>query len=176
MADPEDFYRTAGAALQVLVRAIVRDEIRRHLGPEGDYLMNIRQAPMSRGKLMRLISMGEIEGFKHGRETFVRASDFRAYVERRPVPPRRIRVPEPAVDEEQERLDELRVGFGLVLTNPAEQRAFELRLAARRAAGGERAASLSRAEQKYQESLVKEKEREERAARRKLTKSRNLRP
>jgi hypothetical protein len=92
-------------------------------------------------------------------------------VERKPVEPRRIAVPELKVDEDEDRRDELRVAMGLAFTDPAAQRAFELRLASRRAAGGERAASLALAEQRHREYLIKERERQERAARRRANKA-----
>ena len=168
-------FKVAGAALEVLVRAIVRDELRAHLGPEGDYLMNVRQAPMSHQKLRRLVALGEIQGFRHGRETFIRASDFRTYVERRPVERQRIAVPEPKIDEAEDRRDEVRVAVGLQFADPKQQRAFELRLAGRRAGGGERAASLVRAEQQHRELLLKEKERQERVQRRRGEPIRNRR-
>src|SRR5690242_12888217 len=166
MSDDEGLFRAAGTALEVLVRSIVRDELRKHLGSEGDYLMNIRHAPMSQGKLRRLISDGAIEGFKHGREVFVRASDFRAYVERKPVAPRRILVPEPPIDPDLDELDAMRVQAGTAPRDPEERKAFELRLARRRAGGGERAESLARAERRRIESEREWHERQERLARR----------
>lgn len=166
MVADEGFYRAAGAALDVLVRSIVRDEMRRHLGPEDERLMNIRQAPMSHGKLRQLIASGALEGFKHGRDIFVRASDFRAYVERRPVTTNRVAVPEPAVDPHEDRVDEVRVIAGLQYADPDKQRAFELRLAARRAGGGERAAALAQAERKRIEMAEAHKLQQERAQRR----------
>jgi hypothetical protein len=166
MDQQEELNRAAGAALEALVRALVRDELRKHLGPEGDYLMNVRQAPMSPRKLRELIARGELAGFKHGRETFIRASDFRSYIERRPVAPRKISVPEPAIDPAQDAHDDLMVVLNLVPTNPDERRAFDLRLAQRRAGGGERAASLTRAEQEREQAALEKIRREERAARR----------
>lgn len=172
MANHEALFRTAGGALEALVREIVRDELRTHLGPEGDHLMNVRQAPMTARKLRSLVKAGVLAGFKHGHDTFIRASDFRAFMEGHPAPLRRTTVREPPVNEEQDLHDELCVSVGLVPTDPVERRAFDERLARRRAAGGERAASLARAEQERRDREEKDRVREERRARRQAARKR----
>lgn len=173
MADHEALFRTAGGALEALVREIVRDELRKHLGPEGDHLMNVRQAPMSARKLRSLVKAGVLVGFKHGHDTFIRASDFRAFIEGRPVPPRSTTLREPPVDEEQDRHDEICVRCGLVPTDPEKRRAMDERLARRRAGGGERAAALAQAEQERLDWQEKERVREERRARRQTARKRS---
>lgn len=173
MADHDALFRTAGGALEALVREIVRDELRTHLGPEGDHLINVRQAPMSARKLRSLVKAGVLVGFKHGNDTFIRASDFRAFIEGCPGLPRRTAVREPPVDEEQDRHDEIYVRCGLVPTDPEERRAMDERLARRRAGGGERAASLAQAEQARVEREEKDRIREERRARRQAASKRS---
>ena len=116
--------------------------------------------------MRRLISGGAIEGFEDGREVFVRASAFRAYIERKPVAPQRILVLEPPIDPELDELDAMRVQVRTAPRDPEERKAFELRLARRRAGGGERAESLARAERRRVESEREWHERQERLARR----------
>ena len=77
-------FRGAAASVENLVRTIVREELRRHLGPEADHLLNVKSAPMSARKLRTLVRSGELRGYKHGKDTFVSASDFRAFIEAGP--------------------------------------------------------------------------------------------
>jgi helix-turn-helix protein len=153
--------RGAAAAIEHLVRVLVRDELRRHLGPESEQLINVNSAPMSARKLRELIRAGELPGFKRGRDTFVRVSDFRSWIEGRPVEPRRFAVPEPVADPDIDASDELMVSIGLVPSDPVERRAFEVRLAQRRAEGGERAAALERAERERVEAEARQRRKEE---------------
>jgi len=94
MSPIEDAIRAAGVTVEdLVVRAVVRDELRRHLGPEADHFLNVKDAPMKASKLRRLIRSGDLRGYKHGHDVFVAASDFRAFILGRPVePPRPIAV------------------------------------------------------------------------------------
>jgi hypothetical protein len=83
----EDAFRGAAASIENLMRAIVRDELRQHLGPEADHLLNVKTAPMSARKLRYLIRSGELHGFRHGKDTFISASEFRSFIEGHPAPP-----------------------------------------------------------------------------------------
>ena len=47
---------------------------------EADHLLNMKSAPMSARKLRALVRSGDLRGYKHGKDTFVSASDFRAFV------------------------------------------------------------------------------------------------
>ena len=168
----EDAIRTAGATIEKLVRAIVRDELRRHLGPEADHFINVNDAPMKASKLRRLIRTGELRGYKHGRDVLVAASDLRAFIEGRPVePPRPIPVREPPPLPNRDLEDDVCVTLGIVPKDPAERRAFEARLAQRRAEGGERAASLRRAEEEGNRLEDNERRKKERAAKRAATRA-----
>ena len=132
MNDLEDAFRAAGGTIEQLVGAIVRDELRRHLGPEADHFLNIKAAPMKATKLRQLIRTGELRGYKHKRDVFVSASDLRALIEGRPVePPRPVVMPEPRPDRDHDLSDELSVQLGIVPKDPTERRAFEARLAQR---------------------------------------------
>jgi helix-turn-helix protein len=82
--------RGAAAAIEHLVRILARDELRRHLGSEAEQLINVKAAPMSPRKLRELVRAGELPGFKRGRDTFVRASDLRSWIEGDPWRPRRL--------------------------------------------------------------------------------------
>lgn len=157
-------FRGASAAIEHLVRTIVREELRQHLGPEGDHLINVRDAPMSAGKLRALIRSEVLRGFKHGKDTFVSASEFRAFIEGRPVV-RPNQVPETPIDTSHDAEDEVMVSVGLVPRDPEKRRAFDLRLAQRRAEGGERAEALLRAEARRLELHEKYREDEARKAR-----------
>lgn len=126
MNDLEDAFRAAGGTIEHLVRAIVRDELRRHLGPEADHFINVKDAPMKATKLRALIRSGELRGYKHGRDVFVAASDLRAFIQGRPVePPRPIEVREPPADRNrnQDLSDELSVQLGIAPKDPSERRA-----------------------------------------------------
>jgi hypothetical protein len=159
--------RAAGGSIEQLLRAIVRDELRRHLGPEADHFINVKNAPMKASKLRQVIRAGELRGYKHGRDVFVAASDLRAFIQGRPFEPSRpVVVPEPRPDREHDLSDELSVELGIVPKDPGERRAFEARLAQRRAEGGERAASLRAAEESRHQSDERAKRRQERAAKR----------
>lgn len=163
----EDAIRTAGATVEDLVRAVVRDELRRHLGPEADHFLNVKDAPMKASKLRRLIRAGDLRGYKHGHDVFVAASDFRAFILGRPVePPRPIAVREPPTGPNIDLEDDLSVMLGIAPKDPAERRAFEARLAARRAGGGERAASLRRTEEERLRMDARHKREKERAEKR----------
>jgi hypothetical protein len=167
MTDLEDAFRAAGGSIEQLVRAIVRDELRRHLGPEADHFINVKDAPMKATKLRSLIRSGELRGYKHGRDVLVAASDLRAFIQGRPVPPPRpIEAREPLRDRDQDSEDELSIKLGIVPRNPSEHRAFEARLAQRRAEGGERAATLRAAEEWNRQSEERAKRQQERAAKR----------
>ena len=167
MNELEDAFRAAGGTIEQLVRAIVRDELRRHLGPEADHFLNIKEASMKPRKLRQLIRAGALRGYKHGRDVFVAASELRAYIQERPVERQRpTEVREPAADRGQDVDDELCIKLGIVPKDPTELRAFEARLAQRRAKGGELAASLRAAEESYRQSEERAKRQEERAARR----------
>jgi hypothetical protein len=169
----EDAFRGTAASIENLVRAIVRDELRRHLGPEADHLINVKTAPMSARKLRSLIRSGELRGFKHGKDTFISATEFRSFIEGHPAPvPKPLSVPEPPPDTEQDSMDDLMVTVNLVPTDPAERRAFETRLAQRRAEGGPRAAALRAAELERDRDAEKAKQSAERAARRAAKKGR----
>jgi hypothetical protein len=171
MNDLENAFRAAGGAIEQLVRAIVRDELRRHLGPEADHFINVKDAPMKARKLRALIRSGELRGYKHGRDVFVVASDLRSFIDGRPVErPRPIKVREPPADRSQDLSDDLSVELGIVPKDPVERRAFEARLAQRRAEGGERAASPRTAEESHLQSEERAKRRQERAARRAVKK------
>ena len=149
------------------MRAIVRDELRRHLGPEADHFINVKDAPMKARKLRSLIRSGELRGYKHGRDVLVAASDLRAFIQGRPVPPPRpIGAREPVRDLDQDSEDELSIKLGIVPKDPSERRAFEVRLAQRRAEGGERAATLRAAEEWSRQSEERSRRQEERRARR----------
>jgi hypothetical protein len=162
----DDAIRAAGATIEQLVRAVVRDELRRHLGPEADHFINVKDAPMKARKLRGLIRSGELRGYKHGRDVFVAASELRAFVQGRPVePPKPIAVPEPPHHGDHD-LDDLRIKLGVAPADPLERRAFEARLAQRRADGGERAATLRAAEEWCRQSDERAKRQQERAARR----------
>ena len=175
MTNPiDEAFRGAAAAIENLVRAIVRDELRTHLGPEADHLLNVKSAPMSAVKLRRLIRAGELRGYKHGRDVFVSASDFRAFVQGRPVAPvARIAAPEPAVTREHDIEDEMRITLGVRPADPAEYRAFQARLAQRRAEGGDRAESLRRVEEEVVRSERDARRRAERAEARRRSKPRS---
>ena len=139
----DDAFRGAAASIEHLVRTLVREELRKHLGPEADHLLNVKNAPMSANKLRRLVRSGELQGYKQGRDTFISASALRTFIERKPVPkPKPIVAPELPVSSEQDGHDDMMVVLGLVPTDPGEYRAFEIRLAQRRAEGGERGAAL----------------------------------
>jgi hypothetical protein len=167
MNDLEDAFRAAGGTIEQLVRAIVRDELRRHLGPEADHFVNIKGAPMKATKLLSLIRSGELRGYKHGRDVFVAASELRAFIQGRPVePPRPIPVQDPPPNGNMDLDDELSVRLGIAPKDPSERRAFEPRLAQRRAEGGEWAASLLRAEEETRRSAERGRRRQERAAQR----------
>jgi hypothetical protein len=167
MNDLESAFRAAGGTIEQLVRAIVRDELRRHLGPEADHFINVRSAPMKPRKLRELIRSGELKGYRHGRDVFVAASDLRAFIQGRPVEsPRPIAVPEPTATPDQDVEDDMCIKLGVAPKDPGERRAFEARLAQRRAEGGERAATLRAAEEWARESDERAKRKEERAARR----------
>jgi hypothetical protein len=167
--------RGAAGAIEHLVRTLVRDEIRKHLDPEADQLINVKNGPMSPNKLRRLVRTGELRGFKQGRDVFISASEFRAYVEKHPVPPlSRVVAPDPVVTREQDLEDEVRTSLGVVPADPAEHRAFETRLARRRAEGGERTASLQRAYEERDRIEESIRQREER--RRKREERRRLKP
>jgi hypothetical protein len=143
----EDAFRGAAGSIEHLVRTIVREELRNHLGPEADHLINVKSGPMSARKLRQLVRSGDLRGYKHGKDTFISASEFGAFIERRPVPPpARITTPDPAADPDQDGVDDVFVTLGYVPTDPAERRAFDARLARRRAEGGEGAATLRHAE------------------------------
>lgn len=154
------------------MRALVREEVRRHFGSPVAELVNVRDAPMSANKLRRLIRNGERRGFKHGRDTFVRASELRGVVERQPAPVLKPAMPEPMFDPEQDGMDEMSIRFGVEPADLAEARAFHARLAARRAAGGERAAGLVEAERWRREFEEDQKRKEQRAATRAANKAR----
>ena len=95
--------RGAGASIEHLVRTIVREELRHHLGPEADHLLNVKNAPMTARKLRRLVNSGELRGYKHGKDTFVLASDFRAFIEGRRIErPKPLVIPEPHPDAEHD--------------------------------------------------------------------------
>lgn len=163
----ERAFSSASAAIEHLIRAIVREELRQHLGPEADHLINVKTAPMSARKLRALIRSGELRGFKHGKDTFISASEFRAFIEGRPIKaPDPIQVSAPPVDTSEDVTDEILVTIGMVPTDPDKRRAFELRLAQRRAEGGPRAASLQRAEAERIRLEQKRKEDQARKARR----------
>lgn len=167
MTNIDDAFRGAAASIEHLVRTIVRDELRQHLGPEGDQLINVKNGPMSVNKLRRLVRSGELQGFKQGRDTFISASALRAFIEKRPVPnPKAVVVPEPPVSSEQDGLDDVMIELGLVPTDPAEHRAFDLRQAQRRAEGGPRGAALAKAEKGRDELEESQRRREERQRRR----------
>jgi hypothetical protein len=167
MNDLESAFRAAGGTIEQLVRAIVRDELRCHLGPEADHFINVKDAPMKARKLRQLVRSGELRGYKHGRDVFVAASDLRAFIQGRPVePPRPMPVREPAPNRDHDVDDELRIKLGVAPKDPTERRAFEARLAQRRAGGGERAASLRAAEEWRLESEERERRQQERAAKR----------
>lgn len=168
MSDPiDDAIRGAGASIDNLVRTIVRDELRKHLGPEADHLINVRSAPMSASKLRRLVRTGELRGYKHGRDVFIAASEFRAFIQGRPVErATAIVVPEPHPDAEHDAYDDVMVTVNLVPTDPEKRRAFEARIARRRAEGGERGATLRHAEQERVRMDEKAKQRAEQKARR----------
>jgi hypothetical protein len=172
MNDLEDAFRAAGGAIEQLVRAIVRDELRRHVGPEADHFVNVKDAPMKARKLRGLVRSGDLRGYRHGRDVFVAASELRAFIQGRPVePPRPVTVREPPPDRELDLDDELSVRLGIAPKDPSERRAFEARLAQRRAEGGERAASLLRAEEETRRSEERERRRRERASKRATAKS-----
>jgi hypothetical protein len=163
----EEAFRAAAGSIEHLVRTMVREELRKHLGPEADHLVNVKSGPMSARKLRELVRSGDLRGFKHGKDTFISASEFRAFIEQRPVPPpARIAAPHPPVDPDQDGVDDVFVTVGLVPTDPAERRAFDARLAQRRAEGGERAATLRQAEVERDRLNEKQKRDEERRARR----------
>jgi hypothetical protein len=168
MSNPiEEALRGAGASIENLVRKIVREELRHHLGPSADHLINVKSAPMSARKLRALVRSGELRGYKHGKDTFVSASDFRAFIEGRPVQrPKPLGVAEPHPDSEHDVQDDIMVTLNLVPTDPEERRIFEARIARRRAEGGERAATLRHAEQERIRMEEDAKRREERRARR----------
>jgi hypothetical protein len=167
MTDLEDAFRAAGGSIEQLVRAIVRDELRRHLGPAADHFINVKEAPMKARKLRNLIRSGELRGYQHGRDVLVSASDLRAFIQGRPVPPPRpIEAREPRRDPDQDSEDDLSIQLGVVPKDPSERRAFEARLAQRRAEGGERAASLRAAEEWNRQSEERARRKQERAARR----------
>ncbi len=164
MNDLEDAFRAAGGIIEQLVRAIVRDELRRHLGPEADHFINVKDAPIKARKLRQLIRSGDLRGYKHGRDVLVAASDLRAFIEGRPVEPRKpIAVPEPPPNRDHDVEDELRISLGVAPADPVELRAFEARIAERRAGGGERAASLLRVEEETRRRDERERRRQERA-------------
>ena len=164
--------RTEGSdplTVEQLVREVVRDELRRHLGPEADHFLNIKSAPMKPRKLRQLIRTGELRGYKHGQDVFVAASDFRAFIRGRPVePPRPIAVREPPPDRgrDLDLADDLSVRLGIAPKDPTERRAFEARLAQRRAEGGERAAALLRVEEETRQREERERRRQLRPSRR----------
>ena len=167
MNDLEDAFRAAGGTIEHLVRAIVRDELRRHLGPEAEHFVNVNAAPMKARKLRSLIRSGELRGYKHGRDVFVSASELRAFIEGRPVEPASpLVVPEPLKEPNQDLGDDLSVQLGIAPKDPSERRAFEARLAQRRAEGGERAATLRAAEDWRRQSDERAKRQQERAAKR----------
>lgn len=168
----DDAFRGAAASIELLVRTIVRDELRKHLGPEADQLINVKNGPMSANKLRRLVRSGELQGYKQGRDTFVSASALKAFIEKRPVPkPKPVVVPEPAVSSEQDGLDDVMIALGLVPTDPGEHRAFDLRQAQRRAEGGPRAAALTKAERERDELEESQRRREERRKKREAKKA-----
>jgi hypothetical protein len=164
----EDAIRTAGVTIEQLVRAVVRDELRRHLGPEADHFINVKDAPMKASKLRQLVRAGELRGYKHGRDVLVSASDFRAFIQGHPVePPRPIPAHEPPrPPPNQDLADDLSVTLGIVPKDPLERRAFEARLAQRRAEGGARAASLRHAEEEGRRMEDDERRKKERAEKR----------
>lgn len=166
MTDPiEDAFRAAGGTIEHLVRVVVRDELRRHLGPEADHFINVKDAPMKASKLRRLVRAGELRGFRHGHDLFISAADFRAFIQGRPAPPPKpIVAPEPTPSRDEDLDDELNVSLGIAPKDPMKRRAFEARLAQRRAAGGERAASLQKAEEEKRRSDERAMRSKERAA------------
>jgi len=175
----EDAFTSAAASIENLVRTIVREELRQHLGPEADHLINVRAAPSAR-KLRALIRSGAIRGYKHGRDVFVAASDFRAFIEGRPVErPKPVVVTEPHPDAEHDMQDDLRIQMGFVPADPDERRQFEVRIARRRSEGGERAATLRQAERErdqMEEHLRVKEERRVRRAENKRLREKGLLP
>jgi hypothetical protein len=168
----EGAFRAATASIEHLVRVIVRDELRRHLGPAADHLINVKQAPMSATKLRRLVRAGELKGFKHGRDVFISASEFQAYLTRKPAPPAaHVVAPEPSVDPDQDGIDDVFVELGCEPSDPQERRAFEARLAQRRAEGGERSAALRRAEMARERHEEDARRRDERRRKREARKA-----
>jgi hypothetical protein len=134
---------------------------------KADHFLNVKDAPMKASKLRRLIRAGDLRGYKHGHDVFVAASDFRAFILGRPVePPRPIAVREPPTGPNIDLEDDLSVMLGIAPKDPAERRAFEARLAARRAGGGERAASLRRTEEERLRMDARHKREKERAEKR----------
>jgi hypothetical protein len=126
---------------------------------------------MKARKLRALIRAGELRGYKHGRDVFIAASELRAFIQGRPVePPKPIAVRKPSPNRDVAQEDELTVKLGLVPTDPTERRAFEARLAQRRAEGGKRAATLRAAEEWCRQSDERARRRQERATRRAETK------
>jgi hypothetical protein len=160
-------FRGAAASIENLIRTIVREELRHHLGPEADHLINVKSAPMSARKLRALIRSGELRGYRHGKDTFVSASEFRAFIEGRPVQrPKPLAVAEPNPDSEHDARDDVMVTLRIVPKDPEERRVFEARIARRRAEGGERAATLHHAEQERVRMDEDAKRSEERRVRR----------
>ena len=122
---------------------------------------------MSAGKLRALVRSGKLQGYKHGKDTFISASDFRAFIEGRPVErPEPLVVPEPHPDTEHDIQDELMVAMNFEPTDPVECREFHARVARRRAEGGERAASLLKAEEDHRQFLEKQRRKEAARAKR----------
>jgi hypothetical protein len=131
------------------------------------YALNVKSAPMSARKLRALVRSGDLRGYKHGKDTFISASDFRAFIEGRPVQrPKPLGVAEPHPDSEHDAQDDIMVTLNLVPTDPEERRVFEARIARRRGEGGERAATLRHAEQERVRMDEDARRREERRARR----------
>ena len=122
---------------------------------------------MKARKLRSLVRSGELRGYQHGRDLFVAASELRAFIQGRPVEPTRpIVVREPLNDRSQDLGDDLSVELGIAPKDPVERRAFEARLARRRAEGGERVATLQAAEDRRRQSDERAKRQQDRAAKR----------
>jgi len=60
----EEAFRGAAASIENVVRTIVREELRQHLGPEADHLLNVKSAPMRARKLRALVRSGDLRGYK----------------------------------------------------------------------------------------------------------------